>query len=158
MPKFIEGNLTAQDLNLAVVVSRFNELITDRLLGGALDTIKRSGGNADATEVVKVPGCFELPLIAKRLASSGKYDGVICLGAVVRGGTPHFDYVAGETAKGIQSSALATGTPISFGVLTVDNLEQAIERAGTKHGNKGVEATLSVIESANVIRQLKKEL
>ena len=158
MTKIIEGSLNAKDLKLAVVVSRFNEFITDKLLLGALDTIRRSGGDDKAVEVIKVPGAFELPVIAKKLVSTRRYDGIICLGCVIRGGTPHFDYVAGQVARGISSVACESSTPIAFGVLTTDSLEQAIERAGSKMGNKGAEAALSVIETANVIRQLNADL
>lgn len=151
--KIIEGALTAKDLKIAIVVGRFNSFITDRLLSGAVNTITRSGGSEDNLTVVRVPGAFEIPLMAKKLAMSKKYDGILCLGAVIRGGTPHFDYVAGEMAKGIAHINLETGLPVALGVITSDNLEQAIERAGAKMGNKGEEATLALIEMINVLKQ-----
>jgi len=155
MPKVIEGQLTAKGLRLAIAAGRFNDFITGRLLDGALDVIARSGGDAAGTVVMKVPGAFELPLAAKALAETGKYDAVICLGAVIRGSTPHFDAVAGQMARGISSVTLETGIPVSFGVITADNLEQAIERAGTKDGNKGASAAFSAIEMANAIKGIK---
>jgi 6,7-dimethyl-8-ribityllumazine synthase len=154
MPKIIEGHLTAQGLKLAIVVSRFNDFITGRLLEGATDAIVRSGGNADEITVVKVPGAFEMPLAAKGVATSKKYDGVVCLGAVIRGSTPHFDHVAAQVSRGLQSVMIESGVPVSFGVITADNLEQAIERAGSKHGNKGQQAALTVIEMVNVMKKL----
>jgi len=154
MPKTIEGNITAMGLKLGIVVSRFNDFITSKLYEGAMDAIVRSGGDEKAVTVVKVPGSFEIPLAAKKLAASKKYDGIICLGAVIRGGTPHFDYIASELAKGINNVMLEHNCPIAFGVITADDLEQAIERAGAKRGNKGREAALSVIEMANVMKQL----
>lgn len=154
MPKVIEGHLTAQGLRLAIVVSRFNDFITTRLLEGAVDAVVRSGGSENDIHVVKVPGSFELPLVAKGLARTKKYDGVICLGAVIRGSTPHFEHVASEVSKGLQHAMLETGVPVAFGVITADTLEQAIERAGSKHGNKGQQAALTVIEMANVMKQL----
>ncbi|MFA4874547.1 MAG: 6,7-dimethyl-8-ribityllumazine synthase [bacterium] len=155
MPKIIEGHLSAKGLKLAIVAGRFNDFITNRLLEGALDAISRSGGDAEGTTVVKVPGAFEIALAAKSLASSGRYDAVICLGAVIRGGTPHYEHVANQMARGIAHVMLETGKPVSFGVLTADDLEQAIERAGTKHGNKGFEAASSAIEMANVLKDIK---
>jgi len=149
-----EGKLLAQGLRFGIIVSRFNDFICDRLLGGALDALKRSGADDGSIDVYKVPGAFEIPLIAKKTASAGRYDAVICLGAVIRGATPHFDYVANEVSKGIASASLDTGTPISFGVLTTDTLEQAIERAGSKAGNKGWEAALAAVEMANLIKQI----
>ncbi len=154
MPKIIEGHLTAQGLKLAIVVSRFNDFITGRLLEGATDAIVRSGGNADEITVVKVPGAFEMPLAAKGVATSKKYDGVVCLGAVIRGSTPHFDHVAAQVSRGLQSVMIESGVPVAFGVITADNLEQAIERAGSKHGNKGQQAALTVIEMVNVMKKL----
>ena len=154
MPKILEGKLSSKDLKLAVVVSRFNDFITGRLLEGALDVISRSGGDNESTMVVKVPGSFELPLAAKKIADTKKYDAVICLGAVIRGATPHFDYIAGQISRGLGQSSLESGVPITFGVITSDNLEQAIERAGSKNGNKGVEAALAAIEMANVLREI----
>jgi 6,7-dimethyl-8-ribityllumazine synthase len=152
MPKYIEGNFSAKGLKLAVVAGRFNDFITNRLVDGAIDAITRTGGNSDTTVVVKVPGAFELPLAAKKLATSKKYDAVICLGAVIRGSTPHFEYVSNLMSRGISNVMTETGVPISFGVITADSLEQAIERAGSKHGNKGSEAVLSAIEMANVMK------
>lgn len=154
MPRFIEGHLNASGLRFAVIVTRFNDFITEKLLGGALDALKRSGGDEDLVTVVRVPGAFEIPLMARRLAASGEYDAVICLGAVIRGATPHFDYVAAEASKGIASVSLDTGVPLSFGVITTDTIEQAIERAGTKAGNKGWEAAVTAIEMANLFKQL----
>jgi 6,7-dimethyl-8-ribityllumazine synthase len=152
MPSFIEGKLTSQGLRFALVASRFNSFITDRLVEGALDAIVRTGGDPDTVQIYKVPGAFEIPLVAKRLAKSGKFDAVVCLGAVIRGGTPHFEYVASEVSKGIAHVALETEIPVSFGVLTTDNIEQAIERAGTKSGNKGWEAAMAAVETANLLR------
>jgi len=149
-----EGKLLAQGLRFGIIVSRFNDFICDRLLGGALDALKRSGAEDRDVDVYKVPGAFEIPLIAKKIAGRGQYDAVICLGAVIRGATPHFDYVANEVSKGVASASLETGTPISFGVLTTDTLEQAIERAGSKAGNKGWEAALVAVEMANLIKQM----
>lgn len=157
MPRTIEGNLTAKGLKFALVVGRFNDFISGRLLEGALDTIFRSGGAEDDVDVIKVPGSYEMPVVAKALAASNKYDAIVCLGCVIRGGTPHFDYVAGEAAKGIARVALDSGTPVSFGVITADNLEQAIERAGTKSGNKGRDAALTAMEMANLLKTLKKK-
>lgn len=154
MPHVIEGQLSAKDLNLAVIVSRFNSMISDKLLSGCIDVITRSGGDSDKVTIVKVPGAFEIPLTAKKLAETKKYDAVICLGAVIRGGTPHFDYVASEMSKGIANVMLSSGIPISFGVVTTDNLEQAIERSGTKMGNKGEDATLAAIEMVHVLRRI----
>jgi 6,7-dimethyl-8-ribityllumazine synthase len=149
-----EGTFEAAGLRFAVVVSRFNDFITRRLLEGAKDAINRHGGDAAACDYAWVPGAFELPLVAKRLAESGRYDAVICLGAVIRGGTAHFDYVAGEAAKGIGLANLQTGVPVVFGVLTTDTLEQAIERAGVKLSNRGAEAAMTAIEMANLLKQL----
>lgn len=157
MPKTIEGNLSAKGLRFALLASRFNDFISDRLLDGALDTLTRSGATDGDIEVVKVPGSFEMPVVAKALAESGKYDAVICLGCIIRGGTPHFDYVASEAAKGIAKVSLDTGLPVSFGVITADNIEQAIERAGTKSGNKGRDAALSAIEMANLLKAVGKK-
>lgn len=154
MPKVIEGNIIAMGLKLAIVVSRFNDFITSKLLEGAMDAIVRSGGDEKTVTIVKVPGAFEIPLAAKKLAASKKFDGIVCLGAVIRGGTPHYDYIASELAKGINNVMLQHETPVAFGVITADDLEQAIERAGAKRGNKGREAALSIIEMANVMKQL----
>ncbi len=152
MPAYIEGNLSSQGLRIALVASRFNSFVTDRLVEGAIDAIVRTGGDPEELRVYKVPGAFEIPLVAKRLAASERFDAVVCLGAVIRGSTPHFDYVASEVAKGVAQVALETGVPVSFGVLTTDTLEQAIERAGSKAGNKGFEAAMAAIETANLLR------
>jgi 6,7-dimethyl-8-ribityllumazine synthase len=142
-------------LSFGIVASRFNEFITARLLDGALDSLRRHGAEEDRITVVRVPGSFEIPLLAKRLAASRQYDAIICLGTVIRGATPHFEYIAGEVAKGIAIAGLETGVPIAFGVLTTDSIEQAVERAGTKAGNKGFDAACSAIEMANLLRELK---
>ncbi|GBC98696.1 6,7-dimethyl-8-ribityllumazine synthase [bacterium HR17] len=154
MPKVLEGQLTAQGLRFAIVVSRFNSLVTQRLLDGALDTLRRHGADDDAIAVVWVPGSFEIPLVAQRLAESKDYDAVICLGCIIRGDTPHFEYVASEAAKGIAQVALATGVPTIFGIVTADTLEQALERAGAKAGNRGSDAAMTAVEVANLLRQL----
>ena len=151
MPEFIEGNLEAKGFRFGLIVSRFNSFICERLLEGALDTLTRHGADDQQLSVVRVPGAFEIPLIAKKMAESGKYDAVIALGAVIRGGTPHFDYVCSEVSKGVASVSLDSGVPIAFGVLTTDSVEQAIERAGTKAGNKGSEAAMSAIEMVNLM-------
>lgn len=153
--KVYEGKLLAQGLRFGIVISRFNDFICDRLLGGALDALKRSGADEDQIDVFKVPGAFEIPLMAKQAAVSGRYDAVICLGAVIRGATPHFDYVANEVSKGIASVSLETNVPVAFGVLTTDTLEQAIERAGSKAGNKGWDAAMAAIEMVNLIQQVR---
>jgi len=150
----VEGNLTAKGLRFSILVARFNHFITDRLLDGALDTLIRHGAEEENVTVVRVPGSFEIPSVAARLAASAKYDAVICIGAVIRGGTPHFDYVAGEVSKGVAQVAMQAECPVSFGVLTCDTIEQAVERAGTKAGNKGSEAALAAIEMANLYSQL----
>lgn len=152
--KIIEGNLIAKDLKFGLVVGRFNEFIGGKLLEGAIDAIKRHGGNEEDIEISWVPGAFEIPLVAKKLAKSKRYDAVICLGAVIRGATPHFDYVSGEVTKGVALVGLETEVPTIFGVLTVDTIEQAIERAGTKAGNKGFEAAVTAIEMANLLKEL----
>jgi 6,7-dimethyl-8-ribityllumazine synthase len=152
--RVFEGKLLAQDLRFGIVVSRFNDFICDRLLGGALDALRRNGADENNIDVFKVPGAFEIPLTAKKIAALQRYDAVICLGAVIRGATPHFDYVANEVSKGIASVSLETGTPIAFGVLTTDTLEQAIERAGSKAGNKGWDAAIAAIEMVNLLQQL----
>ncbi len=149
-----EGNLVAADRSFAVVASRFNEFIVSSLLDGALDAIKRHGGGEQAVDVAWVPGCYEVPLAARRMALSGRYDAVICLGVVIRGSTPHFEYVAGAASSGVSSVALETGVPTIFGVLTTETIEQAIERAGTKAGNKGFEAAASAIEMASLMKEL----
>lgn len=150
----IEGHLNASGLRLAIVASRFNDFLVDKLIQGALDMIDRHGGSDEDTKLIRVPGAFEIPVAARKLARSKKYDAVICLGCVVRGNTTHYDYVAGETAKGIAAAGLDTGVPVIFGVVTTENLEQAIERCGTKAGNKGADAALAAIEMANVLRKL----
>ena len=147
-----EGTLEAGGLKFAIVISRYNDFITRRLMEGAHDAIARHGGSLDNVENYWVPGAFEIPLIAKRLAETGKYDAVICLGAVIRGGTSHFDFVAGEAAKGIGQASLQTGVPVIFGILTTETIEQAIERAGVKLSNRGAEAALSAIEMANLLK------
>lgn len=152
--KTYEGKLIAKGLKFAIVVGRFNEFIGSKLLSGAIDNFRRHGVEEKDIEIVWVPGAFEMPLIAKKVAKSKKYDGVICLGAVIRGATPHFDYVSNEVTKGIASVSLETELPVIFGVLTTDTIEQAIERAGTKVGNKGSEAALTAIEMANLLREL----
>ena len=153
--KIIEGTFDARGLKFAVVVSRFNSFITDRLLAGALDALTRSGAAEADIEIVKVPGSWELPVTASELARSKRYDAVIALGAVIRGETPHFDYVAGEAVKGLGQVALQTGVPVAFGVLTTNTLEQAIDRAGAKSGNKGFDAAMSAIEMAHLMRRLR---
>jgi 6,7-dimethyl-8-ribityllumazine synthase len=149
-----EGKLTGSGLRFGIAVSRFNEFISTRLLDGALDNLRRHDVADDDVEVAWAPGAFELPLVAARLAGSGRYDAVICLGAVIRGGTPHFDFVAGETAKGIAKASLDSGVPVAFGVLTTDTVEQAIERAGSKAGNKGWAAASTALEMANLMKAL----
>lgn len=152
--KIYEGKLIARDYKFAIIVSRFNEFISGHLLDGALDCLKRHEANEDGIEVIWVPGSFEIPLAALKAAKSKRYDAVICLGAVIRGSTPHFDYVASEVTKGVANVGLETGTPVIFGVITTDNLEQAIERAGSKAGNKGWQAAASAIEMADLSTQL----
>jgi 6,7-dimethyl-8-ribityllumazine synthase len=154
MPREIHGQLTVDGKRFAVVVSRFNEFITSKLLGGAVDALVRHGCDENNITCVHVPGAFELPFMAKKLAESGSYDAVICVGCVIRGQTPHFEYISGQAARGISQAALETGVPISFGVITADTLEQAVERAGSKSGNKGVDAALSAIEMTNLLSQL----
>jgi 6,7-dimethyl-8-ribityllumazine synthase len=153
-PNYIEGDLAATGRTFGVVASRFNDFIVRPLLDGALDAIKRHGGDLGAVDVVWVPGSYEVPLAAKMLALSGKYDAVVCLGAVIRGATPHFDYVAGGVASGISAIALEVNLPVVFGVITTDTIEQAIERAGTKAGNKGFEAAVTAIEMASLIDRI----
>ncbi len=149
--KSYEGNLIAQGLKFGIVVSRFNEFISNRLLEGALDALKRHDADMDAVDIAWAPGSFELPLVAQRLAKTGEYNAVICLGAVIRGSTPHFDYIAAEVAKGIAKVGLDSGIPVVFGVVTADSIEQAVERAGAKQGNKGWQAALTGIEMANLL-------
>jgi len=150
MPKFHEAKLIAEGKKFALVVSRFNDFITEKLLSGALDALVRSGAADEDLEVVKVPGAFEIPLVAKKMANTDRFDAVICLGAVIRGSTPHFDYVSAEVSKGIATAGMESGIPIIFGVLTTDTIEQAIERAGTKAGNKGWSAAIDAVEMANL--------
>ena len=152
----IEGNLTAEGKTFGIVASRFNDFIVKSLLDGAVDGIRRHGGDAGAVDVAWVPGSYEIPVAAREMALSGRYDAVICLGAVIRGATAHFDYVAGGAANGISSVALETGLPVIFGVITTETIEQAIERAGTKAGNKGFEAALTAIEMANLMPKLRE--
>ena len=152
--KTIEGNLTVSQARFCLVVSRWNSFVVDSLEAGAIDTLRRHGAEETDITVVRVPGAFEMPLALEKLAASGNYDAVIALGAVIRGGTPHFEYVAGEAVKGMAQVMLKHGVPVAFGVLTVDTIEQAIERAGTKAGNKGAEAAMSAIEMVDLLRQL----
>lgn len=152
--KIIQGELNAELMKFAIVVSRFNDFITSKLLDGAVDALKRHGAGEDDIDVVKVPGSFEIPLVAKKLAEKGGYSAVICLGAVIRGATPHFDYVASEVSKGVAQASLETGVPIAFGVITSDTLEQAVERAGSKAGNKGWDAAITAIEMAQVLKRI----
>jgi 6,7-dimethyl-8-ribityllumazine synthase len=155
MPKIIEGIISAEGFRFAIVVSRFNDFISSKLVEGAMDALKRHGAIEDNITLVRVPGAFEIPIAAKRLASKGGYDAIICLGAVIRGATPHFDYVASEVAKGIAMVSLESNIPVTFGVLTTDNLEQAIERAGSKSGNKGWDASMAAMEMASLFKNMK---
>lgn len=152
--KKIEGKLSAQGQKIGIVAARFNEFITSKLLSGAEDSFVRHGGNADDLEVAWVPGSFEIPLVAKKMSESGRYDAVVCLGAVIRGATPHFDMVANEATKGIAKVGLDSSIPVIFGVLTTDTIEQAVERAGTKAGNKGFDAMTTAVEMVDLLRQL----
>lgn len=154
MTKIIEGKLDARGLRFGIVVSRFNSFISDRLVEGALDALVRHGAEADSAQIVRVPGAFEIPMTAKKMVEAARYDAIICLGAVIRGATPHFDYVSAEVSKGIAAVSLDSGVPVTFGVLTTDNLEQAIERAGSKAGNKGFDAAVSAIEMVNLFKVL----
>lgn len=154
-PKIHQGLLNAQDFRFAIVASRWNSFLTEKLVEGALDALERLGAEESAVEIFKVPGSFELPLTAQKVAASGKFDAVICIGVVIRGETPHFDYVAGEAAKGTAQASLATGVPVLFGVVTTDTLEQAINRAGVKAGNKGFEAAMSAVEIVNLYRGME---
>lgn len=151
--KVYEGKLIGQGLKFGIIVGRFNAFIGERLLDGAIDALKRHGVSEDSIEISWVPGAFEIPLVAKKMAKSKKYDGVICLGAVIRGATPHFDYVSSEVTKGVAHVSLDSEVPVIFGVLTTDSIEQAIERAGTKAGNKGYDAAVTAIEMANLLNQ-----
>lgn len=150
----LEGKLLAEGQRIGIVAARFNEFITGKLLGGAMDAFVRHGGDEGKVDIAWVPGAFEVPLVAKRMAGSGKYDAVVCLGAVIRGATPHFDMVANEVTKGIANVGLQTGVPVIFGILTTDSIEQAVERAGTKAGNKGFDAMTSAIEMVNLLKQI----
>jgi 6,7-dimethyl-8-ribityllumazine synthase len=154
-PKVIEGELLARDLRFAFVAARFNDFVVEPLIRGALDALKRHGATEKQIEIVRVPGAFDIPIVARKLALSRRYDALIALGAVVRGQTPHFDYVAGECASGLARIALETGVPVAFGVLTTDTMEQAVDRAGGKAGNKGADAALAAIEMANLLRRLE---
>jgi 6,7-dimethyl-8-ribityllumazine synthase len=154
MPKIMEGNLQAKGLKFAVIVSRFNDFISERLLGGALDALTRSGALEADIQVVKVPGAWEIPLTARKLAGKKAFDAIVCLGAVIRGNTPHFEYVSAEVSKGVAAVGLEYGVPVTFGILTTDTIEQAIERAGSKAGNKGWDAAQAAIEMANLLKKL----
>lgn len=154
MGKVIEGDMVTGQGRYVLLVTRWNSFVVDHLKAGALDTLRRHGIADDSVTVCYVPGAFEMPLVAQKLANSGNYDAIIALGAVIRGGTPHFDYVAGECSKGLAQASLNTGVPITFGVLTVDSIEQAIERAGTKAGNKGAEAATTALEMVSLLKQL----
>jgi 6,7-dimethyl-8-ribityllumazine synthase len=156
MPKVMEGQLTAAGLQFAIVVSRFNGFISERLLSGALDALARTGAALEEVEVIKVPGSWELPVVVRELAMQRRHDAIICLAAVIRGETPHFDYVASEAIKGIGHVAAESGVPVAFGVLTCNTLEQAIDRAGAKSGNKGFDAAMAAIEMANLMRRLRQ--
>ena len=150
-----EGDLMGAGLSVGIVVSRFNELLSNRLLDGAKDGLVRHGVEDDAIDVAVVPGSFEIPLVARRMAASGRYDAVIALGVIIRGGTPHFEYVAAEVSKGVARAAVDSGVPVSFGIVTADTIEQAVERAGTKQGNKGWDAALAAIEMANLLKRVE---
>lgn len=152
--KTYEGELQAKGLKFGIVLSRFNEFITAKLLDGAVDALVRHGAREDDIEIVKVPGSFEIPMIARKLALKGSYNAIICLGTVIRGATPHFEYIAAEVSKGIASASMETGLPIAFGIITCDTIEQAVERAGTKSGNKGWDAALTAIEMAQLLKKL----
>jgi 6,7-dimethyl-8-ribityllumazine synthase len=156
MPRNIEGKISAQGMKFAVVLSRFNSFIGDKLLDGAVDAVVRHGGKDEDIHVFRVPGAFEVPQTAKKIVDSGKYDAVICLGAVIRGATPHFEYIAAESAKGVAKLSLESPVPIAYGIITTDNIEQAIERAGSKSGNKGYDAAVTAIEMANLSAEMKK--
>ncbi len=156
MPNIVEANLVAKGKKFAIVVSRFNDFITDKLVGGAVDALTRSGTLDKDIDIVKVPGAFEIPLLAQKLANKKKHDAIICLGAVIRGATPHFDYVSAEVSKGVAAAGMESGVPIIFGVLTTDTLEQSIERAGSKSGNKGWDAALAAVEMANLMGVVEK--
>ncbi len=154
MPNIIEGNLNAENLKFGIAVSRFNDFITSHLVEGAVDALTRHGASADDIDIIKVPGAFEIPPAAKKLCSSNKYDAVICLGAIIRGATPHFNFVAAEASKGVGAIGMEANIPVLYGILTTDSIEQAIERAGTKSGNKGWETAMGAIEMANLYKKL----
>lgn len=156
MSQVIEGSLDARGLRIAIVVGRFNSFITDRLLEGALDALRRTGGDVEAVEIVRVPGSWEIPITLRALIAQKKHDALIALSAVIRGDTPHFDYVAGEAAKGVAQASVDSGIPIAFGILTTNTVEQAIDRAGAKSGNKGFDAAMTAIEMANLLRRLRE--
>jgi len=155
--KTFEGNLDAKGLRFAIVASRFNSFITERLISGALDALHRSGASDDNVEMIRVPGSWEMPVAVPKVLAQKRHDAIVCLGAVIRGETPHFDYIAAEVAKGLAQASLATGIPVAFGVLTTNSLDQAIDRAGAKSGNKGFEAAMTAIEMANLLRQLRTQ-
>lgn len=157
MPKTLEGGLSADGLKFAIVVSRFNSFVTERLLAGALDALTRSGAGLEQVEIVKTPGSWEIPLVAAELTRQKRHDAIICLSAVIRGDTPHFDYVAGQAAGGIAKASSESGIPVAFGVLTTNTFEQAIDRAGGKNGNKGFDAAMTAIEMANLMRSLRQD-
>ncbi len=154
MNQMIEGALRAEGLQFAIVASRWNDLIVSRLIGGAQEALRRLGANENHIVTVRVPGSFEIPLVAKKLATSGKYDAIICVGAIIRGETPHYDYLAADVTKGLSAVALETGVPVAYGVITADTVEQALNRAGVKAGNKGFEAAMTAIEMANLLKEL----
>jgi len=154
MPKIIEGKLDAKELRFGLLVSRFNSFVSDRLVEGAIDALLRHGAEKDDINIVRVPGAFEIPPTAKQMAESGRYDAIVCLGAVIRGATPHFEYVSAEVSKGVASVSIDSGIPVTFGVLTTDTIEQAIERAGSKAGNKGFDAAVAAVEMANLYKAL----
>lgn len=154
MPKIIEGKLDAKGLRFGLLVSRFNSFVSDRLVEGAIDALLRHGAEQDDINIVRVPGAFEIPPTAKQMAESGRYDAIVCLGAVIRGATPHFEYVSAEVSKGVASVSIDSGIPVTFGVLTTDTIEQAIERAGSKAGNKGFDAAVAAVEMANLYKAL----
>jgi 6,7-dimethyl-8-ribityllumazine synthase len=156
MPNIIEGDLSAKGLRFAIIVGRFNSFITERLLAGALDALTRTGCPQENVEIVRVPGSWEMPVVARELAKGKRHDAIIALGAVIRGETPHFDYVAGEMARGLAQVAVESGVPVGFGVLTCNTVQQAVDRAGAKSGNKGFDAAMSAIEMANLMRQLRQ--
>lgn len=156
MPRYIEANLIAAGKRFAIIAGRFNDFISEKLVYGALDALTRSGAQSDDIDIIKVPGAFEIPLTAKKVAARKRHDAIICVGAVIRGATPHFDYVSAEVSKGIAAAGMESGVPIIFGVLTTDSIEQAIERAGTKAGNKGWDAAVAAIEMANLMGEIEK--